>query len=1006
MRKLLLKKQDHQSCSCYHCELSSLLYKKICFNLFLFLVLIVATLQTSAQRFEVSGTVTDAISKEPLAGASVKIKNSSTVVITDVNGKFTINTNSLHETLVFTYVGFTAGEVPVNGRRSVNMQLEPESEALKSVIVVGYGTLDKREVTSAISHISGDELSTVASNDPLMKLQGKVPGLTIENTAATNPNSTARIQLRGVTTRSNATSPLIVIDGVPGGNLETINENDIASIDVLKDGAASAIYGTRASNGVILITTKKGTTGPGKLSYNGFTSFDLPTRTLKSLPADEFKSQKRGSDFGANTDWLNLISNDYAFTQKHTVSFTGGGSNTSYRASLDYQNSTGLDITSRRQQYGGRLNVNHNGENGLYNIILNVAPRFAKGVTVNSSVFNEAILLNPTVPVFDPVNPNLYSSFGGFDEYNPVEQLKLQQTGMDQKFLDWNAIFKLNFLPQLNTQVQVAQVSRDNFDYFFAPSTMTTQIISGTQGSASRSYNKNDQYSFEWLANYSLTAKKHSLKLLGVYSYQYFVSSRINASNSNFSTNAITYNNLNNGTYNMVAGRNGFDTYKDDSRLISFRGRLNYSFDNKYLFSASLTRDGSSKFGENNKWGYFPGISAGWRLDAEPFMQGITWINELKIRADYGETGNQDAISNYQSLSLYRGFGQYQYNGSYLQAWGPASNANTDLRWERLKNWNLGLDFSFFNSIVNGTINYYSRRAIDLLGSYNAPLPPNIALTTIANVGNMKSSGIEFEFDVNVINKKNFTYNISLNGATQNSVFVSFSNDLYKGQTFVDQINMPAPGSPGTAQRLQEGKRLGMFYFWKYAGVDKDGNFLIYDKKGAAVPAALATQDDKQFVGNGQPQFTGGMTHTVKYKKWDASASFRGVFGWDIFNVHQFYYGVQSAAYNSNVLPSAYGKNAAIKGLPLLTDYFLEKGNFLKLDVVTVGYTIKTKYFQSVRLYGSSRNLLTFTGFRGADPDVYPINGQNPGILNANNIGTKAYYPTTTQLLIGAQVIF
>ncbi|MEX2595249.1 MAG: SusC/RagA family TonB-linked outer membrane protein [Anditalea sp.] len=965
-----------------------------------------------SQVIQVTGTVTSFSDGLGIPGVNILIKGTGTGTVTDVNGNYSIDAPNEDDILVFSSIGYTTQEIALNGRAVIDVIMEEDMQGLDEVVVIGYGTLDKKEVTSAISHISGDELSIVGSNDPLMGLQGKVSGLTIQNTAAADPNSSASIQLRGVTTRSGATGPLIVIDGVPGGNLLSVNENDIASIDILKDGAASAIYGTRASNGVILITTKSGAAGPGRLAYNGFTSVDMPTMTLKVMSPEEFRSVNRGADFNANTNWLDEISNRYAFTQKHTLSLTGGGNNTTYRATVDYQNSSGLDIRSAREQYGARLSVNHTSENGLYDIILNVAPRFAVGIqgsdNSQANVFTQALSLNPTIPVMDPDNPNSYYMLGGWGEYNPVEQLNLQENGMEQKYLDWNATFKLNFLPTLYTQVQIAQVSSDAFNYFFEPSIMSTQVTAGTNGSASRSYTKEDQYSLEWLANYGFDLRRHSFNLLGVYSYQYFVNSGLNAGNSDFSSDALTYNDLNNGTFNMEAGRNGFGTYKGDNRLISFRGRLNYSYDDKYLFSASLTRDGSSRFGQNNKWGYFPGISVGWRIGAEPFMAGIDWITDLKIRTDYGESGNQDAISNYQSLARYSGYGQYMYNGNYMQVWGPANNVNPNLRWERLKNWNIGLDFSLFRNRLNGTANYYSRNAVDLLGSYNAPLPPNIATTTIANVGSMSSNGIEIELFGNVINKQDFTYNISLNGATQNAVFVSFSNELYQGQTFVDQMYMPAPGSPGPAQRLQEGERLGMFYFWKHAGVDADGNFLIYNEAGEVVSASLANEDDKQFVGNGQPEFTAGMTHIFTYKNWDASAFFRGVFGWEIFNAHEFYFGLQSAAPNTNVLASAYERNAAITGLPLLTDFFLEKGDFIKLDVVSLGYTLKaeSKYIESVRLYGSTRNLLTFTDFSGVDPDLYPINGQNPGILNNNGSGTKAYYPSTTQILIGAQVNF
>lgn len=957
------------------------------------------------QQRTVTGKVTDDF-QNPLEGVTVTVKGTSVVTTTDPEGNFHLQLPENGSILSFSIVGFSSIDEVIGDRTSVNVGMTPSISNLEEVVVVGYGTMERREVTSAISHISADELAVVGANDPLMRIQGKVAGLTIQNTGAADPNSTAGIQLRGATTRSTnelATGPLVVIDGVPGGNLQSVNENDIASIDILKDGAASAIYGTRASNGVILITTKRGVSGEPRMNYIGFSSFDVPTMALKPLNADQWREIGRGTDFGHTTDWMDLITNDFAFTHKHTLSVTGGSNRTTYRGTIDFQNSDGLDIRSNRRQYGARLNVNHTGGDGLYDIILNIAPRFANRKDGDRNAFTQALNLNPTMPVMDPENPDLYYLSGGWEEYNPVEQLKLQQVGREERYLDWNATFKLNLLPNLNTQVQLAQVSRDHFLYSFSPSIMTTQIRDGNQGTASRDFTKTDQYSLEWLANYSLNVGKHDFRLLGVYSYQYFLYSGLNAENRDFSSDALTYNDLGNGTYNLVAGRNGFGSTKGDHRLISFRARVNYAYDDKYLLSASLTRDGSSRFGENNKWGYFPGISLGWRVSEEPFMRDISWINDLKIRADYGETGNQEAIGNYQSLLRYEGFNQYMYDGSYVQVWGPSNNANPDLRWEKLKNWNVGLDFSLLQNRLGGSINYYTRRAVDLLGDYNAPLPPNIVNITTANVGEMSSNGVEIELRGNIINKERFSYNISLNGATLNSVFRSFSNELYKGQSFVDQMNMPAPGSPGNTQRLQEGKRLGMFYFWKYAGVSDDGNIMVYNKNGEAIPGSAATQDDKAFVGNGQPKFVGGMTHTVKYRNWDASASFRGNFGYDIFNVHEFYYGLQSMSANTNVLARAYDENAAITGDKLLVDYFLEKGDFLKLDVVSLGYTYRPswKNLNSVRVYASTRNLLTFTKFTGVDPDNYPINGQNPGIVNS-----KAYYPSTTQFLIGLQLDF
>jgi hypothetical protein len=671
-------------------------------------------------------------------------------------------------------------------------------------------------------------------------------------------------------------------------------------------------------------------------------------------------------------------------------------------------NSNGLDLRSSRQQYGGRVTINHTGGKGFYNIIFNAAPRYVNRTDGNTGSFDQALMLNPTEPVFNPADLTLYKEQGGFGQNNPVEILNLVQAGREEKSLDMSATFRLNPLPLLSTQVQIAQISSDNFTYGFTPSNVTTQILAATKGTASRGYDKDDQYSFEWQTNYAFNVKKHAIKLLGVYSYQYFVGSALSADNRDFPSNAITYNSLQSGTYQNVAGRAGFSTSKEDNRLISFRSRLNYSFNNKYMVSASVTRDGSSRFGQNSKWAYFPGVSAGWTITQEPFMEKLPWIREMKIRADYGETGNQNAINNYQSLARYQtGNGttpsQYMYNGSYIQVWGPANNINPDLRWEKLKNWNIGLDFGLFNNKISGVINYYNRKAEDLLGSYNAAPTLNIVGTTTANVGSMSSRGLEVELNGDVINKKDFTYSVSVNGSTQNAQFDTFSNEVYRGQTYLDQLGMPAPGTPGSLMRMEEGRRLGSYFIWEHAGIDANGNFLVYNKKHEAILGSLAAQEDKQYIGNGQPKFVGGMSHNVRYKNWDASASLRGNFGYQIFNVHDFYYGLKSGASNANVLPIAYTKNAAISGEKLLTSYFLENGSYVKLDVVSVGFTLvsKVKYFESIRIFGSTRNLATFTKFSGVDPDSYPVNGLTPGGINSRN-----YTPTTTQYLMGLQVNF
>ncbi len=960
---------------------------------------------------KISGKITDE-KGEALPGVNVILKGTTVGTTSSADGTYTLTVGDNDQVLIFSFLGYTEQEVTIGNRSSIDISLLPDIKQLTEVVVVGYGTMDKKEVTSAITHISEKELLTVGANNPLMSLQGKVSGLTISNVGAADPNSNPTIQLRGVSSRSAGLGPLVVIDGIPGGNLENLNQNDIASIDVLKDGAASAIYGTRGSNGVIMISTKKGGGGKINVNYNGYASFDLPSRTLKTLSADEFVSIERGTNYGAKTDWFDEITRKAALSQKHSISFFGGDAKTNYRATADYRKAEGLDIRSNRNEYGARLAVNHKSGNGLYEINMNLAPRFFKRNDADYGVFTQALTLNPTSPVMNPNIPNQYFLPDGWEAFNPVERLKTEESGSEAKFLEWNTAFKLNILKSLSTQITIGQNSRDYFDFFFRPSTSTyARAYEGGMSSANRRYSKNDQKSLEWIGDYSTYWNNHSLKLVGGYSYQYFQYSELFAENRNFTSDAFTYNNIGNGVYMQEVGRNGMTTTKNDSKLIAFFGRANYSFKEKYMVTASLRYEGSSKFGFNNKWGYFPAFSAGWRISEESFAKNIRWINDLKIRSDFGITGNQD-FGNYLSLDLYAGAGYYPLNGQFYQVWGPGQNTNYNLRWEKAKNYNIGVDFAIFNNKVTGSFNYYNRKQEDLLGYYNVPLPPNIQSTTFLNVGTMRNAGIELQVTAALVEKKDFNYSISFAGATNNNKFVSFSNDLFKGQKFLDVVGMPAPGSPGTTQRLQEGERVGNFYMWKFAGIAENGNFLVYNKDGEVIPSNQAVNDDKRIVGNGLPKFTASLGNTITYKNWDASVFFRGAFGYDIFNVHEFYYGLQAAAANINVLKSAYDRNNEINGpnsVALLTDYFLENGNFLKLDVVTVGYTIKSKskFYDSLRIYGSTRNLATFTAFRGVDPEAYPINGLYPGILTTSSGGgSKSYYPTTTQLLIGVQFNF
>ena len=969
------------------------------------------------EMLKVQGTVTDA-SGEPLIGVNVRTSSSRAGAVTDMDGNYTIEV-SPKATLVFSYVGFESLTEAVKGRKKINVTMKEDAGVLNEVVVIGYGTMDKKELTSAISHVGEKDFLTISSLDPSMMIQGKVAGVSITNTGAGDPNNQASIQIRGVSSRSAGLGPLIVIDGVPGGNLTNINPNDIASFDVLKDGAASAIYGTRGSNGVIVVTTKKGSKdGSLHTSYSGMCSWDVMIKDLKMMSAQDYRDVRlgwgdSGVDLGGNVDWLDAVSRT-GFTQQHTLTLSGGNEKSNYRVSADYRDAKGIDLRSHRQEYGGRASIMHTTKGGLFTITANIAPRIIYRDQADWSVFKDAIEANPTTPLMDPENPTRYYNFQGqVAGSNPVERQLLETDHGDTKLLDWDGTVKLNLLPllmkdgkgnhNLSTQIMFADHQYDNNNSWFRPSTSTIAINNGRDGEASRSYSKERQYVAEWLANYMGSFGKHNVKGMLGYSYQYSQYSGLNAENKDFPNDALGPDNLGSGEYVKDEGEVGMGSYKNDAKLIAFFGRVSYDYDGKYLFTASLRHEGSSKFGANHKWGNFPAVSAGWRISQEKFMKNIKWISDLKIRGDYGVTGNQD-FGSYKSLNTMTGFGYYIYNGKYFQVWGPAKNVNPDLRWEKAKNWNIGIDFSLFKNRFYGSLNYFNRKTEDLLGDYKVSVPPYLFDNTFVNVGTMKNYGFEFDLNLKAVNTKDFSYDLSFVGTTMQNKFVDFSNSEFVGQDYYDVVSTSDPYPLYNLQRIEKGQSLGNFYMWKYAGHTTDGEWLVYDKDGEIIRASQATAADRVKVGNGMPKFTMSSSHNFRYKNIDLSLFFRGAFGYDIFNIHDFYYGTRN--FTGNRLQKAYGKNFQISGNsnPVVCDYFLEKGDYLKLDMVTLGYTFdlsKCRFLDRVRLYGTVKNVFTLTKFSGVDPSNYQVNGLTPGAQ-----GSRDYFPSTRQFILGMTVDF
>ena len=781
-----------------------------------------------------SGVVVDS-DGEPVIGASVAVSGTTKGAITDLDGKFTLSVEKGQD-VVFSSIGFEDQVLRFQGQQDVRIVLETAMTTLDEVVVVGYGSLTRKEMTSAISHVASKDLNHITSLDSRMLLQGKVAGVNVDNSAVGDPNHQADIQIRGVSSRQAGTGPLYVIDGVAGGDMTNINPADIESIDVLKDGAASAIYGTRGGNGVILVNLKKGSRdGTVHTEYNASFTLNQPKRELLMLTADQYRAYRCATnplaDFGASTDWFKE-STRTGLAHMHTLTVSGGNARTNYRVTADYRYANGVDLRSDRREYGGRATVSHTTKSGLLTFAANIAPRI---IRKNNSVGFDSILdNNPTYPVYDENSPNGYYQFASGVAGTNLVEAATQVLSFDKVHVyEMSGSAKLNLLPllapahkgfELTSQLTVSDHLVDRINDRYQPSTYSGQVNAGTTGYAEKYAAMSQTVNLEWVTNFTMKLKEHRLRLMGGYSYAYGVSESMSMNNTNFTTDATTVNNIGEGSLASEDGKVLMSSSKNDHTLIAFFARANYDWKERYLLSVSIRHEGSSRFGANHKWGNFPAVSVGWRISDEPFMKATSsWLDDLKLRYDFGVTGNQD-IGNYLSLSTYRSYGYWQYSGTRFKVWGPSGNVNSDLRWEKGYNQNVGLDFSFLKYRITGSINYFNRHQVDLLGDYDVAVPPNLSSSITANVGSMRNQGVEIDLTVNPVRTQDWNWSFTLVGATSDNKFESFSNDIFHGQSYVSMCTMSNPNNPGTLQRLEEGQRVGNYYTWRYAGVT--GSFM------------------------------------------------------------------------------------------------------------------------------------------------------------------------------------
>lgn len=982
--------------------------QKIGFRSLVLLFLIVITTNISNAQdiatVKVSGTVSDAASKDLIPGASVLIKGTQTGTMTDVNGKYSLNVPQ-GATLVFSFIGYENFEVPVGTENKIDVSLKAISQAIEGVVVIGYGTTTKKEVTGAIASVKSEQFNKGAYSNPMGLLQGKVAGLTIVNPNGSDPMANPNIILRGTGTLTSGQGPLIIIDGVAGADMKNISPEEIESMDVLKDGAAAAIYGTRGSNGVIIITTKRAKSGASRIEYTGQFSWQVAPRMVENLSADEFRTAIRQygdtiNIFNASVDWFKEVTNKNPFSQKHNLAISGGNETFSHRTNIYIDQSDGLLKNNESNRYLVRTNIIQKAFGDILLLDYNLSYGVRKYKPANYDVFYQAFIRNPTSPIYDSLNTNSggYTVLPGNAYYNPVAMIN--ERNEDGKTIEGTANVRAT-LKLANSLKWVNFLSIDQSDYeSLSYKSRYYPSILGQYGEAEISNGKSSSLQYESTLNYTKTYEKHTFQALAGYTYQTLEANSSNMGNSKFDTDLYGYNNIGAGAA-IHSDQAYMGSYKESSTLISFFGRLMYNYSERYLLAVSLRKEGSSRFGTNNKWGWFPAASLGWRINKEEFMNSVSWVNDLKLRVGYGTTGNQE-FANYQSLIMMAPAGQFLYNGQWINSYAPTSNPNPDLRWEKKQELNAGIDFSILNNRLSGVIDYYYRKSTDLLYTYPVNVPPYIYPSLFTNVGVIGNNGVEISVSAKAVQQSAFNWTTTLTFSKNNNKLISFTNEEFNspyietGQLYND--------FPIKVQRLYEGKPIGTFYGPEWVGIDSKGQDIFKNDTALSTTnkSDTTTFYNEAFVGpigNAMPFCILGWSNTLTYKDWDLNFSFRAQIGGKVLNTYRLYY-ENWVVLGKNIVRTQLD-HPEFTGKAQYSSKYIENATYLKLDNISLGYNVPMhwKNIAKLRVNFTAQNVFTITGYKGLDPEV-GLSGLAPGME------PLSYYPRSTSITLGVNVIF
>lgn len=988
------------------------------------MVMSVVGFSVQAQQISVTGIVKDAATGDPILGANILEKGTNNGTITNFDGAFTLSVAS-NATLIIKYVGYTAVEIPVAGKRNLVVQMKEDAISLGEVVAIGYGSQKKKEVTGSVTSVKSEDFNSGIKSNPIGLVQGKVAGVNIIKTTS-DPTSTGyNIQIRGFSTldKGAGTSPLYIVDGIPVNNIDNISTEEIASMDVLKDGSAAAIYGTRGTNGVIIITTKRGSNFSNEaktnVEYSSYLSGSVRSGDLGMATAQEFRNlaaisngkvmptiYSDGSGVDYNTDWTKELSRSIAISHNHNIAISGASKNFNYRASLNYKDAQGIAINSNREEIISKITASQKALEGWLELQYDISYMHYRNDYFTGD-FKQAAIVNPTYPIYDTSTGSGYYFPQGTGQSNPVEGLKQKESYQDGNYFRGSVKATVNIIPieGLKINAFAAMEDGDNHTYWYNDKINSDISASGKAG---RGSNTNISKLFEVTADYVTQWDNHSLTSVAGLSYQNFLYDGMDISNKGFPTSSSKYYQIGNGD----ASKDFLNasSYRNSNTLAALFARANYSYNDKYLVSASIRREGSSRFGANNKWGWFPALSVGWRMSQEEFMRESSWCDDLKLRFGFGVTGNNLA-SDLRSVAMLSNSGTFWLDGKYVYTYGVSQNVNPDLTWEKKYEYNLGADYSIFKNRIYGSLDIYYRQTRDLLWDYEVPTPPYQFSTLLANAGQMDSYGAELAVSVVALKNKDWSW-VSTPTISFNKNIITKLSDPSKGFNY-KQTTSGGVGENGimntNTQLLIEGSPVGAFYGYKFAGWFTEQGTLTedYSKSNGVwmfkTPAGGYTSDpnesQRMVLGSAQPLLTYGWNNVVKYKKFDLTAFVRGVIGNKVLNVTRWAYG-PSASQSMNVFLKD-AQSGIYTNKANFTDYYLEDGSYLKLDNLTLGYSVplnQNKYIQSLRLYVTGQNLLTITGYSGQDPEVNTTSVWDSGIDYPD------FYPTVSSFMLGFNI--